>query len=263
MTINLLLTREQGHSVGLDSLMPCYRIVRLLTVQQIAYLASLEAQVSDVIFRTADFLVTVLVVGTQVRTIRKHAVTRSVTAYVAHDMAIVFHAIVLSHDGVLVAVAGFDARSVSLLAHQGTHHDPRHVTVVYCAAFGIAVAQYALTRQFSSKRAHSFDGGFSLELTVLNAEVFNDTADVVEESHRFALIVQHLNILDDMTVAVVVSFETVDSGSYGHHQRVLQVDVGSLPYIEIASLHNTDGVDESLQIRRGSYLIWILLRAFA
>ena len=254
---------ERWQTVCLDGLAPSHRLVSLRTVQQITYLTRLEAQVGDILFRTADILGTILLVCTQVRSVRKHEVVRGVAAYVAHDVAIMFHTIVLSHDSILVAVAAFDARSVCLLAHQGTHHDARRVIEVYRAALGIAVAQYALATQPSGKCAHSVDGVFSLELTVLDTEVLHDTGDVVEESHILALVVQHLHIPDDMAATVIVSFKAVDTCSDGHHQRVLQVDVGSLSNVEVAPLHDADGQDKRLQILWGSYLIRILLCAFA
>ena len=66
-----------------------------------------------------------------------------------------------------------------------------------------------------------------------------------------------------MATTVVVAFEPCGTGADGNEQRVLQVDVSRLQHIEIAPLHNTDGLDEIHEIFCRTYLIGVFLGAFA
>ena len=176
-----------------------------------------------------------------------------------------FPSVVLSNDGVLVAVASLHASIVGLLAHQGSHYDTRVVMKVYRGAFDKAVAQHAVATQSSGECSHAVDRTVGLERTVLNAETLYGADDIVEESHRLVgvvLIVSHLQVLDDITATVVVAFETIGTGSDRNKHRVLQVDVGSLLHIEVAPLHDDDGLHEVHEIFGRTYLIGLLLGAF-
>ena len=74
-----------------------------------AYLTRGETEVGDAGFRTDDVLGTTLIVGTQGFAIGEDKAVDSKVSYVAHDVAIVPLAVILSHDGIPVAVAGFNA----------------------------------------------------------------------------------------------------------------------------------------------------------
>ena len=129
-----------------------------------------------------DILCAALLVGTEGRTVGEQQVGLSVTVDIAHDVAIVLVSVVLSDDGVLVAVAGFHATVIGLLAHQGTHYDTRNVMEVYRAALDEAVAHHAAATQSSGKCAHAGDRSVGLERAVLDAETLHGTGDVAEES---------------------------------------------------------------------------------
>ena len=165
-------------------------------------------------------------------------------SHVAHDMAIVALPVVLTYDGIPVAVARFYARGVRLLTHQGTHHDSRTVPEVYLAVLHITVAQTALATHPAGKGPHAGGIALSREGTAFDAQALHRAEDIVEQTHPLALVVAHSDVLDDMASAVVVAFKAPGSGSDGVHQRVLHVDVGSLADIEIAPLHRADGNDE-------------------
>ena len=117
----------------------------------------------------------------------------------------------------------------------------------------------SVAQQFSCKGSHTVNTLSSREIAVLNTETLHDTDDIIEETHGFARIVGHLHVFDDMTTTVIVTLETVCTRSDGNHQRVFQVDVGSLQNIEIASLHQTDGQNDILQVLGSGYSIWVFL----
>ena len=93
--------------------------------------------------------------------------------------------------------------------------------------------------------------------------MLHHTLDVIEESHGLTLVVEHIHVLNDMTSTVVMTFKTVGTGSDGNHQRVLHINVGGLPDIEITASHQSDGYNKILQIYGGSYLIGLFLGTFA
>ena len=129
-----------------------------------------------------DIFGTTLLVGTEGRTVGEQQVGLSVTVDIAHDIAKVLVSVVLSDDGVLVAVAGFHATVIGLLAYQGTHHDTRNVMEVYRAAFDEAVAHHAAATQSSGDGSHTGDRTVGLERAVLDAETLYGADDIVEES---------------------------------------------------------------------------------
>ena len=114
------------------------------------------------------------------RTVGKDEVGRGVLADVARDIAVVLSVVVLSCDGILVAVAGLDARGIRLLAHQGAHDHARSTVGINRTSLDITVAQHAVARQLTSKGAHTGNLFFRNELTVLNTEVFHDTTNIIE-----------------------------------------------------------------------------------
>ena len=179
-------------------------------------------------------------------------------------MPVVRPLVLASYNGVAVAVAAFDVRVVGHFAHQGSHHGLRVVVVVYRAAFGITVAQLAARRQSSCKGTHTRCLFVGPERTVLDAESFDDTADIVKQSQRFTLVVLHIHVADDMSATVVVTLETVGTGTDGDNGHgILHVDVGGLQHIEVTALHQSDAEDEPLQILGGGYLIRFLRRTLA
>ena len=134
---------------------------------------------------------------------------------------------------------------------------------VYLAVLDKAVVHHAVAHQLSSQASHTVSRTLCGECAVLDAQILHSTDDIVEESHRLTLIVAHGQVLDDMTTAVVVTFKARGTGSDGYYQRVGHVDVGSLPDIEIAALHRSNGYDELLQIGWRFYPIGVCRSATA
>ena len=146
-----------------------------------------EAGFSNVPSAVDNVLGTALIFGTQGRTVREDKVCLGVATYVAHNVTIALLAVFLSDDGILVAIAGLDARIVRLLAHQGTYDNFRNAIEVDGTAFGKAVEQFSAATQTSGKSAHPIDTADGREGAVLDAETLHRTDDVVEESQRFVI----------------------------------------------------------------------------
>ncbi len=218
MTVNRLMVGI-GHRrvVGTESLIPCLSVI-LRAVEQIAKLTAVEAEFGDLCLGTGYIFGTTLLVGTQGSSVSKEEAGSNIVSYVAHDIAIVLLSVVISYDSVLVAVAAFDTRMVSHLAHQAAHDNSRGVMEVYLAALNKAVAQHAVARQLSCQASHTVYGALSRECAVLDTKILHGTDDIVEESHRLTLVVAHRQVLDDIATTVVVTFESCGTGSDGDYQ---------------------------------------------
>ena len=179
-------------------------------------------------------------------------------------MPVVRPLVLASHDGIAVAVAAFDARVVGHFAHQGSHHGLRVVVVVYRTVLGVTVAQLSARRQSSGEGSHTRRLFVGHERAVLDAESLDDAADVVEQSQGFALVILHIHVADDVPATIVMTRETVGTGTDGDNGgSILHIDVGGLQHIEIAALHQSDAHDERLQILGAANLIRLGLCAFA
>ena len=112
-----ILTGSECRCRVLTYRLPPYGLVLLRSVKQVTYLTGIETQAVHSFFRTDKVFCTRLFVGTQFGTVGEDEAVLSCTSYIAHDMTIVIQSVILSRNSVLVAVTGFNARSIGLFAH--------------------------------------------------------------------------------------------------------------------------------------------------